>query len=61
MLTIYSQLRSNGLEKLVVLDTEDTDVYVQSAFMAHALLELHIDRNAPEKSMLIINHTVSGK
>ena len=34
MLFIYSLLRTHGLEKIVVIDSEDTDVYVQSAFVA---------------------------
>ena len=49
MLTIYSQLRRNGLETPVVLDTEDTDVYVQSAYVAHTLPGLHIYRNTLER------------
>jgi len=35
MFTIYSVLRSNGYAEAVVLDTEDTDNYVQAAYVAH--------------------------
>ena len=34
MFTIYSVLRSEGYTKAVVLDTEDTDNYVQAAYVA---------------------------
>ena len=34
MFTIYNQLRSSGYTSAVVLDTEDTDNYVQAAFVA---------------------------
>ena len=50
MIFIYSQLRAHGLEKLVVIDSEDTDVYVQSAFVAHKLSGLRIYKNAVENN-----------
>jgi len=34
MFTIYSVLWSNGEEEAVVLDTEDTDNYMQAAYVA---------------------------
>ena len=35
--TIYYQLRENGCEKTVVIDAEDTDVYVQAGFVSHKI------------------------
>jgi len=34
MFTIYSVLRSDGCTAAVVLDTEDTDNYMQAAYVA---------------------------
>ena len=52
LLFIYSKLRENGLEKMVVLDTEDTDVYVQAAYVAHRLPGLWIYKNCPEDQFI---------
>lgn len=35
MFTMYSALRSDGYKAAVILDTEDTDNYVQAAYVAH--------------------------
>jgi len=35
MFTMYSVLRSKGYQAAVVVDTEDTDNYVQAAYVAH--------------------------
>ena len=37
MFTIYNALRSQGYTEAVVLDTEDTDNYVQAAYVAHQI------------------------
>ena len=52
MFFVYSQLREHGLEKLVVIDSEDTDVYVQSAFVAQKLPGLLIYRITVEKNYI---------
>ena len=38
MFTMYSVLRSKGYKAAVVVDTEDTDNYVQAAYVAHRTL-----------------------
>jgi len=35
MFTVYSVLRSSGYANPVIIDTEDTDNYVQAAYVAH--------------------------
>ena len=35
MFTMYSALRSDGYKAAVILDTEDTDNYVQAAYVPH--------------------------
>ena len=35
MITIYGALRETGYEEAVMVDSEDTDVYVQAAYVSH--------------------------
>ena len=35
MLSVYAALRSSGYSDPVVIDTEDTDVYIQAAAISH--------------------------
>ena len=35
LFTIYSRIRAQGYKEPVVVDTEDTDNYVQAAYVAH--------------------------
>ena len=37
LLSVYARLRANGNTEVVVLDSEDTDVYVQAAYVSHQL------------------------
>ena len=50
MFYISAQLRAQGLEKVVVLDSEDTDVYVQSAYVSGKVPQLKINKNTVENS-----------
>ena len=50
LLSIYASLRANGNTKAVIIDSEDTDVYVQAAYVSHNVVgELFIKR----KSVLV--------
>lgn len=35
MFSAYNKLRTTGCEDAIVIDSEDTDVYVQAAFVSH--------------------------
>ena len=37
MLSVYAAIRSSGYSDPVVIDVEDTDVYVQAAAMSHQI------------------------
>lgn len=38
MLSVYAALRSSGYSNPVVIDTEDTDVYIQAVAISHDIL-----------------------
>ena len=61
MLFMYSQLGTHGLEKIVVIDSEDTDVYVQSAFVARKLPGLRIYKNALENNYVDCENLCSSE
>ena len=45
LLSIYASLRASGNTKPVIIDSEDTDVYVQAAYVSHNVFgELYIKR-----------------
>ena len=43
MFTMYSVLGSKGYKAAVVVDTEDTDNYVQAAYVAYRTLGIYIN------------------
>ena len=50
LLSVYARLRANGNNEMVVLDSEDTDVYVQAAYVSH---QLHGDLLIKRKDVLV--------
>ena len=53
MLSIYSHARAySGIDNQVVIDTEDTDIYVQSAYVAQELPELKLYRSSKDNNFI---------
>ena len=53
MLSIYSHARAYlGLDKQVVIDTEDTDIYVQFAYVARELPGLKLYRSSKDNNFI---------
>ena len=50
-----------NFEKIVVIDSDDTDVYVQSAFVAHKLPGLRIYKNALENNYVDCENLCSSE
>ena len=52
MLFIYAQLRTQGIKELVVLDSEDTGVFVQAACVAKDLPGLKMYKNTVDNNYI---------
>ena len=55
LLSVYARLRANGNTEVVVLDSEDTDVYVQAAYVSH---QLYGDLLIKRKDVLVNCHAM---
>jgi len=55
LLSVYARLRTNNVTGAVVIDSEDTDVYVQAAYVSH---QLHGDLLIKRKDGLVNCHAM---